>query len=377
MGLLHGEGATLNGVEIAEVALERSRTSKTYRCRLKDGMDRFLLHLARVGVKGEWWNNPVLTNQLLVNVINEMKDNKVAICHARHVILAVQTCHRQLKGSLGRAWDCLRSWQLDLPTWSRVPIPILLLRSMFATAVGLALAETAHACHWFVFAILIRVGFAGLLRPGELMKLTAADVRLPQSEWEPGVVILRLMEPKNKSCLGRYQFTSIHDESLVRWLRWLTAGMEPSAKLWPGSQALFTKFWKRCVHLLNYTALGITPASLRPGGATYHFMQHQSIAALRIAGRWRAESSLEHYIQLVMSHLCLTQLGDEAHSFASSLAHASEQQWQQPPNKPWSCLFSRARQCQALEVVRRRRNTQRSSGTWQVASMAFPASTSL
>ena len=192
------------------------------------------------------------------------------------------------------------------------------------------------------------------------------------------VIILFIMRTVfiTRTILLLPKFTSIHDESLVRWMRWLTAGMEPSAKLWPSSQALFTKCWKRCVHQLNYTAMGITPGSLRPGGATYHFLQHQSIAVRRIAGRWRAESSFEHYIQLVMSHLCLTQLSDADHAFATALAHSSEPQWQQPPNQPWSCLFSSARRCQALEVARKRRSTQKSFGTWQVAPIAFPNSTS-
>ena len=254
--LLHGAGLVIQGIELGEVELERGRNSKTYRHRLRAGMDRFLTFLESKQVGPAWYQNPTLANQLLVDCISDMHDNKVAICHARHVILAVQTCHRHLKGSLGRAWDCLRSWQLKLPTWSRIPIPILVLRSMFATALTCAIQEPAHCCHWFVFAILIRIGCSGLLRLGELMKLTAADVRVPQSSWEPQAVVLRFTEPKNKSCLGRFQFTSIHDGGIVAWLRWLTAGMEPTARLWPGSQALFPNVWQLCVGKLACESLG-------------------------------------------------------------------------------------------------------------------------
>ena len=208
------------------------------------------------------------------------------------------------------------------------------------------------------------------------MELTAADVRVLQSSWEPQAVVLRLTEPKNNSCLGRFQFTSIHDGGIVASLRWLTAGMEPAARLWLGSHALFTACWKICVGQLGYESLGITQGSLRPGCATHHFLQHQSIASLRIAGRWRADSSLEHYIQLVMPHLCLRQLSDSAHAYAAELAHITEHQWHLPPAKPWSQVFSRARQWQGLAVAERRKLSQQNSGTSRAASKAFAASIS-
>ena len=108
-------------------------------------------------------------------------------------------------------------------------MPILILRTMFATALSQALADPT--AQWYCFAVLIRLGFVGLLTPIEIMKLKAEDVRLPQSEWEPRVVVLRLVEPKNKSCLGRYQFTTIDEPELASWLEWLVAGLPPEAHL--------------------------------------------------------------------------------------------------------------------------------------------------
>ena len=133
-------------------------------------------------------------------------------------------------------------------------MPILILRTMFATALMLALAEPT--AQWYTFAVLLRLGFCGLLRPIELMKLKAEDVRLPQSEWEPRVIVLRLVEPKNEACLGRYQFTTIDEPELVDWLEWLTIGMPPEAHLWPGLRALFTKHWKRIITHLGIGRLG-------------------------------------------------------------------------------------------------------------------------
>ena len=144
-----------------------------------------------------WWLDIVLVNQLFVDLVNEMHENKIALCHARHTVLALQTAQRNLKGNLGRAWDCLKTWQMRQPSCSRVPMPILILRTLFAPTLLMALSEPT--AQWYTFAVLIRLGYVGPLRPIELMKLCAEDVRLPQSEWESRVLVLGLVEPKNKA----------------------------------------------------------------------------------------------------------------------------------------------------------------------------------
>ena len=72
-------------------------------------------------------------------------------------------------------------------------MPILILRTLFASTLLMALSEPA--AQWYIFAVLIRLSFMGFLIPIELMKLRAEDVRLPQSEWEARVLVLRLGEP--------------------------------------------------------------------------------------------------------------------------------------------------------------------------------------
>ena len=117
--------------------------------------------------------------------------------------------------------------------------------------------------------------------------------------------------PKNKASLGRYQFVLIKDASLVDWLCWVLEGISPMARLWPSSQSSFSKFFRRCLERLGLTRLRLSPGSLRPGGATAHFLHFSSISILRILGRWRVESSLDHYIQTVVSHLCHADLNDK------------------------------------------------------------------
>ena len=143
------------------------------------------------------------------------------------------------------------------------------------------------------------------MRPGEILKLVLGDVRLPNTRWEPEVAILRLRDPKNRASLGRFQFALVKDPGLVRWLAWLIADCPPDANLWAGDPRRFTLRFRSTMLHLGLGRLGLTPGSLRPGGATHVFMSGSSISDLKYRGRWRVESSLEVYIQEAMSHLCV------------------------------------------------------------------------
>ena len=370
-GLVPGEGTELGGVTIHELDLEASRTTRTYRQRLLFCLTCFLQWIARrqVMVVGDWWDNVDITNQLLVEFVSWTKEEKWAIWKARHAILAVQTMHHPLKGKLGRAWNCLRSWQMTIPTLSRIPMPVHVLRAMFITALLFASEEPHNAALWYSFAVLVRVGHEGLLRPGEMTELRAADFRLPQSAWEPLVAVVTILDAKNRASLGRYQFVLLDQVATVRWVEWLLSGLPYDTKLWGASHYKFCTFFQRVLARLRLTRLGLTLGSLRPGGATAHFMQHKSIPVLRIAGRWKVESSLESYIQTTMAHLAFASLSDKEHHYVSSLLRLTEQQWLEPPAPAWDRVFSRRKQWRAssLPSVQRRQAAlqRRNSMIWQ------------
>ena len=53
----------------------------------------------------------------------------------------------------------------------------------------------------------------------------------------------------------------------------------------------------------DHERLRISPASLRPGGATRDYMRFQSVTRLMWRGRWKTLRVLEHYLQLGVYHL--------------------------------------------------------------------------
>lgn len=71
---------------------------------------------------------------------------------------------------------------------------------------------------------------------------------------------------------------------------------------------------------LGVKACNFTPASLRPGGATMYFSRGVQISTLRFMGRWTAEKSLEHYIQLAMATQIMNKLDETAVSRLQKLA---------------------------------------------------------
>ena len=122
--------------DIAEVSLEKGRTSRTYRRRLESALADVLFWVSVSAFAATaWLADPLLANQVLCEWVQHVYESGGKISLARHGILSIQTCRRELKGKLGRAWDALKSWQLRTPLKSRVPMPELLM-SLFHLLAG-------------------------------------------------------------------------------------------------------------------------------------------------------------------------------------------------------------------------------------------------
>ena len=296
----------------------------------------------------------MIASQVLCEHVQFLKQTGRTLSDARHTILSVQTIHRSLKGKLGRGWDCVKSWQLEQPLRSRVPLPAVMLSGFFLFSVATALASTVDIdVHtYFAFAILCRLGHTCLLRPAEIVKLVVGDLRLPLSTFEPEICVVRLRDPKNRSSLGRFQFAMCHDVALVAWLRWYVHDCPPDMPLWPGKQAKFSKVFREVRDRLGWARLPLTPGCLRPGGATDQFLRGATVSVLKYAGRWRVESSLEVYIQEAMSHLTACDLSSVEFAALSHLIAAGSAQWKQPPTLPAHSFFQRRAQWRGISSMR-------------------------
>lgn len=344
---LYGQLLSRGEAGIVEVGLEKTRTSKAYRAKLEVALAQLLLWVATTSWAAiDWMSDATKCNQVLCEYVEKLHRGSGKLVSARNAILSVQAVRRELRGKLGRCWDCIKAWQLETPLKSRVPMPEDLVRAFFAFAIaeGLAATKDREVLTHFAFALLIRVGFECLLRPGELLKLKVKDLRLPRSRYEPPVCVVTLRDAKNKSSLGRFQFAMITDPSLVSWLAWFTADCPGELHLWPGSSGKFSRHFNRVLLRLGLGRLPLTPGCLRPGGATRLFLAGKTISSLKYAGRWRAETSLEVYVQEAMCHLASTEMSDAEFEGVQQLLQVSLKQWSGPPSGAWSSLFSRGAQ---------------------------------
>jgi hypothetical protein len=229
------------------------------------------------------------------------------------------------------------------------------------------LLEPHNARYWLPFAVLTRVGWHGLLRPGEVVAVVSHGVATCGGRVRKvrtgGVVMIE--EPKNRRAMGRRQFTTISDDLSLRWLEWLLRELPRGVRLFPGSPQKFRDLLEQSLTILGLQGLGFTLGSLRSGGATAFFLATKNVPALRITGRWSNERSLEVYVQEAMCALICTQVDGAAEmldALRSFLPLASF-----PPPSPWWALFSRRAQLSALlrvarDQVRRRQRLEEAVG---------------
>ena len=168
------------------------------------------------------------------------------------------------------------------------PMPVQVLRALVATAL---------VWRWPHLAVIMVLGFFGLLRPCELIGLRRQDVVLPSDSFEPKVLYLRVGQPKTRHRGAANQHVRVDEDLVADWINLMLTSMPPWRRIWNGSWSSFkTRF-----HLLQQEVLGSTPflpSSLRPGGATYLFrLWDENLPRLQWRGRWRLFRMLETHVQ--------------------------------------------------------------------------------
>ena len=160
-----------------ETELEKKRLSPQYRRCFKIGLQHFRLWLAKT-LQCHWDTPPAshVINAVLAQYVNQCEHDGTQIWIPKHSVLAIQTWVPRLRGHLQRPWVCLRQWISELYLGSRPALQQEILFGLFGVALDSAFLSPSHRHHWICFAVLVRVGFFGLLRPGELLALRAQDV---------------------------------------------------------------------------------------------------------------------------------------------------------------------------------------------------------
>ena len=162
-----------------------------------------------------------------------------------------------------------------------------------------------------------------MLRPGELCALLREDVVIPNSLSLGGPYItVRIANPKNKRHFGRQQFVVIQHPNSVSWVTWVVSCAKPDAQLWPGSTQEFRNMFRLALTKLKLQHCRFSPASLRAGGASFFSHTGMELGKVRLLGRWAAEASLQHYVQVATAEQVLPKLPEKVSRRLLTVTHA-------------------------------------------------------
>lgn len=288
-------------------ALEEQRTSVVYRRRLEQGWNLFVPWVHRRSLPSAWHEDTRLANEVLAQFVQEMHDGKVPCWLVRHSVLAVQTYYHHLRMRIPRPWDALRGWKKELTLRSRRPIPELLLEGIFAEGLKYGLVHRKLACYYIVAVILFRVGLEALLRPAEILRLRAGDIKIVTFNNIKSAV-LAIRDPKNYAAFGAYQFARVTNPVVASWLEWLVADLPGRTKLWGSTRIRLVRVWNHLLERLETADLLLTLGSLRPGKATAMILEGAHPTTVQFAGRWASQTSFHVYVQESSAMLVWTAL---------------------------------------------------------------------
>ncbi|CAE7720139.1 unnamed protein product [Symbiodinium sp. CCMP2592] len=198
----------------------------------------------------------------------------------------------QLK--LPRFRRALKGWRKMAPAQTRLPM----LEFLKSAVSGLMLHGGFRE-----MALYNEACFSTYARPGEMLKMTAADFVPATKAYSHAVLVLAPFERGESSKTGIYDETLILDDVRAPWLTQalemhvkerLRTGEETS--MWSFTAAKFLSVWRLCTEALDIQDLAVSPYQNRHGGASRdHLMKLRSVSAIQRRGRWASDSSARIY----------------------------------------------------------------------------------
>ena len=210
------------------------------------------------------------------------------------------------------AWDLGYSWRRLEPGEHHVAMPPQILLGMITTAIYWG---------WIRCAGCLAIGFAGLLRPGEILAATRADLLLPADcGYTINHALLSIREPKSRFTNARHQTAKIDIQDMLAVCELAFQNLAPLQRLWPHSGQTFRSRFKSLLAALSLPSVSVNdvraldPGSLRAGGATFIISTTECGELCRRRGRWANFKMMEIYVQELNAVLYLKKISELARS---------------------------------------------------------------
>ena len=197
------------------------------------------------------------------------------------------------KRQIPNTWRLFSVWRkLELP--ARAP--------PFTAEIIRSISSYALAHHDLFFAAIMLLGFYGLLRTGELLNLTTADLLVNSNH-----LIVSLQNTKTGKRKGCQEVIHVSDEFTIEVISAVMDVRESQGlqnmPLWSHSASSFRKRFTFYCHKFGLQQFSYRPYSLRRGGATHHFQMTRSMESTLLLGRWESVKVARIYISDALSFL--------------------------------------------------------------------------
>ena len=197
-----GNLAAANRSTDVRTRLEEDRVSQIHNTRMSQCLEAFSKWCCQMALPlEEGLRDSTVMSGLLAHYVQHCREKGLAVWRAKYAVVGVQSAIRAYKGQLRRAWDALKTWESQMPFGNRVPIPKLIVDACALVLAKLGCSRQPCADLAWIAAVLIRMGFWGLLRPGEILALVVADHSLPLAG-SGHLLVIAIAKPKKPRIYG-------------------------------------------------------------------------------------------------------------------------------------------------------------------------------
>ena len=177
----------------------------------------------------------------------------------------------------------------------------------------LGFAGTAVMLGYIPEAAGLLLAFDCMLRSGELYTLRVKDISFMR-----GKAVLNLGQSKAGKRTGHSEMVVCESRLAYKWAQRACQARSKNELLISRGPVFFRKLFHALIDYFQVEGL-LTVYSLRRGGATWDFLQHQSMERTLLRGRWSSTSTARIYLQDAVATVSHLQLSAEQRH----LAHAS------------------------------------------------------
>eukprot|EP00435_Cladocopium_sp_Y103_P068451 s617_g31.t1 len=235
---------------------------------------------------------------ILCSYIEKLWEDGETRTFGSYALAAVQFYAPTSRGKLREAWKLMGLWQkLEQPRRATPMDPAMLF----------AFAGTFWNWRWEDLACLTVVGFAGLLRTGEMFGLKRSDVVLSRQSRQASILFLYHTKTAQRKMINSEKVL-IYEQCAQACLRRLCKGKSADDFLVDISPAKYRSLWKDIVSHLKLEKFHYLPYSLRRGGATSAHREGMSYDQLLTKGRWQSLSTAQLYVDQATQELAALQL---------------------------------------------------------------------